>query len=146
MSMTPLVPVRSISLPMCDHVSYQNDVDLPFLTSTLCIVFAVSLYLSNFFHIQEPVLELSFTDQKDPFRMRYFHIQVTHIEIIHQISFRQLTLFASSRDFIPSPPSCLGLQIFVQAIFAFLVLSLGPDHKKAEHSFSISFKQPAGSL
>lgn len=93
-------------------------------------------------------MELSLTNQNDPFRMRYFHIQVTHkdsdLDSILHTNFKQLTLFASTSDLIPSPPSFIGLQISVQAILALLGLRSGPDHRKAAQIFSISFKQLFG--
>lgn len=150
MSITPRGPVVSISRPIPDQSSNQNDVDLPLLTSILWSGFAISLYFNNFLHIQDPKLVFPFIDQNDSFLIRYFMIHETHrdgcIETILHINFRQLTLFASVSVFIPKPPSFFGLQTSDQDIFAFFGLRSGPDHKKAEHNLSISLMHPWGSL
>lgn len=89
------------------------------------------------------------SDQKEPFLMRYSFIHCAHKEseeVILQISFKQLTLFASCIDLRPRPPSSLGRHTSFHATLAFLGFRAGPDHKKAEQSRSISFMQAVGSL
>jgi len=107
------------------------------------------MYFSNFFHIYDPLVMLSFTAQKEPSRIKWLFTQSIQSEpfaesILH-ISFNTHTLFASSIDLIPNHPSLLGVHTSDNATLAFLVFKIGPDHKNAAHILSISFTQTLGS-
>lgn len=69
-SIHPREPVISIIRPSCDHVSYQNDVCVPLLISTLVKSQARFLNFRIFFQIQEPKLLFSFVCHKEPFRIK----------------------------------------------------------------------------
>lgn len=106
-----------------------------FLIFTFANFFAISLYFSNFLHIQEPKDDVFFIVQNDPLQIKYLRTQLTHSDewaakILH-ISFKQLTLLASKIGLKPKPPSSFGLQTSLHAILAFFELSSGPDQRNA---------------
>jgi len=74
--------------------------------------------------------------------MKYFFTHSTHkdplADSIRHINFNTLTLFASSIDRSPSPPSFFGVQTSVHATFTFQGFIDGLDHRELEHSLSIS--------
>lgn len=144
-SMTPRGPVLSmVSLNETSHRTKKMWYCCHSLFPLCTKGFTNSWYFINFFHLQEPILELSLTDQNEPFWIRNFQIQETHIdgcfETILHINLRQLTLFASSRDLMPKPPSAFRLQTTFHAILDLLGLSSGPGD-----IFSISLVHPFGS-
>lgn len=123
-----------ISLLIWFHSSNQNDVVAPLLTFTRIKDWAKDRYFSNFFHIQEPTTLLSFAFHIDPFLIRYLWTHLNQSEDlaykILQISFKQQTVFASSSDFNPSPPSPFNLQTSSQHTLGLFGFKAGPDHKK----------------
>lgn len=146
----PLSPTTSIKTPILDQSSYQKEALAPFLTSTLQNFFARSLYLSSFFHIQEPRFVVAFTDQNVSCLSKYFSIHRTHkefvCETILQINFKQLTSYTSLRDLKLSPPSCFSLHRASQQILVVWGFKSGPDQRKAEQSLSITWMHSLGSL
>ena len=60
------------------------------------------------------------------------------------ISLSILTLFASSIDRSPNPPSGFGVHTSDHATLAFFGFRDGPDQKNAEQSLSISLIQALG--
>ena len=69
-SMQPLLPVISNNLPYGVQISNQKEVVSPFWVSDFENPCAMPRYFKSFFHIQEPHVLFSFTDQRDPFCIR----------------------------------------------------------------------------
>lgn len=147
--MLPRGPRMPDKQPRGHQTSCQKEVSEPDLTSILCKGLALSLYFNIFLHIHEPDELFPRIDQKFPFRIRFLRTQVTHKESLadtnRHMSFKMLTVLDSERSLKPSPPSLIGLQMSLQATFAFFGFKSGPDHKKAENILSISFMHLLGS-
>lgn len=100
--MIPRGPNKSYNHLIRLHESYQNIVPFPLPTSIAWSGFAIFLYFSSFFHIQDPKKVIFDIDQKDSFLIRCFLIQLTQskslVERIFHINFKQQTLFTSWRS------------------------------------------------
>lgn len=140
-SMIPLSPNLFISVPISSHLSYQNDVAIPFPMAFIWNVFAISRSFKKFLHIQKPCCDFSPISQKCFFFVRYMRIHLPHKEFPDRkrhINFSPFTVLTSFSERNPKPPSLVGKHSSDQATLTPEFFSSGPVHKNAEQSCSIS--------
>lgn len=122
--MIPRGPNKSYNHLIRLHESYQNIVPFPLPTSIAWSGFAISLYFSSFFHIQDPKKVIFDIDQKDSFLIRRFLIQLTQSKsLVENLPYQfQTTNFV--HIFKISDPNHLP---HFHATFALCGFRAGPD-------------------